>query len=130
MAKESILIVDDNEMNLKLLRWLLEKNGYAVHTAGDAKTARESVRAVHPCLVLMDIQLPDIDGLQLTREFKADPELRDIPVVAVTSYAMKGDRQKSLYAGCDGYITKPIDTRQFPLEIQKYLRGPRGNSSG
>jgi CheY-like chemotaxis protein len=130
MAKESILIVDDNEMNVKLLRWVLEKNGYEVHTAGDAKTARASVRAVRPRLVLMDIQLPDIDGLQLTREFKADPELRDIPVVAVTSYAMKGDRQKSLDAGCEGYITKPIDTRQFPLEIQKYLRGARGSSPG
>jgi len=129
MAKESILVVDDNEMNVKLLRWLLEKNGYEVHTAADAKTARVSVRAVHPRLVLMDIQLPDIDGLQLTREFKADPELRDIPVVAVTSYAMKGDRQKSIEAGCDGYITKPIDTRQFPLEIEKYLRRPGGSSS-
>jgi len=129
MAKESILVVDDNEMNVKLLRWLLEKNGYEVHTAADAKTARVSVRAVRPRLVLMDIQLPDIDGLQLTREFKADPELRDIPVVAVTSYAMKGDRQKSIEAGCDGYITKPIDTRQFPLEIEKYLRRPGGSSS-
>ena len=130
MAKESVLIVDDNEMNVKLLRWVLEKNGYEVHTAGDAKSARATIRAVRPCLVLMDIQLPDIDGLQLTREFKADPDLRDIPVVAVTSYAMKGDRQKSLDAGCDGYITKPIDTRQFPLDIQKYVRGPRGGSSG
>ncbi|MFL5309325.1 MAG: response regulator [Myxococcales bacterium] len=129
MAKEPILIVDDNEMNVKLLRWVLEKNGYEVHTAGDAKTARVSVRAVRPRLVLMDIQLPDLDGLQLTREFKADPELRDIPVVAVTSYAMKGDRQKSLEAGCDGYITKPIDTRQFPLEIEKYLRRPPADSS-
>ena len=129
MPKERILIVDDNELNLKLLRWLLEKNGYEVHTAGDAKTARVSVRAVRPRLILMHIQLPDIDGLQLTREFKTDPELRDIPVVAVTSYAMKGDRQKSVEAGCDGFITKPIDTRQFPLEIEKYLRSPRGNSS-
>ena len=129
MPRERILIVDDNELNLKLLRWLLEKNGYEVYTAGDAKTARVSVRAVRPRLVLMDIQLPDIDGLQLTREFKTDPELRDIPVVAVTSYAMKGDRQKSIDAGCDGFITKPIDTRQFPLEIEKYLRSPRGNSS-
>ena len=129
MPRERILIVDDNELNLKLLRWLLEKNGYEVHTAGDAKTARVSVRAVRPRLILMDIQLPDIDGLQLTREFKTDPELRDIPVVAVTSYAMKGDRQKSIDAGCDGFITKPIDTRQFPLEIEKYLRSPRGNSS-
>jgi CheY-like chemotaxis protein len=116
------LIVDDNEMNLKLLRWLLEKHGYTVHTACDAQTARTAVRAVRPQLVLMDIQLPDVDGLQLTREFKADPQLREIPVVAVTSYAMKGDRQRSLDAGCDGYITKPIDTQQFPVEIQKYLR--------
>lgn len=125
MAGESVLIVDDNEMNLKLLRWLLQKNGYVVHTASDARSARDIVRAVRPRLVLMDIQLPDIDGLQLTREFKADPELKDIPVVAVTSYAMKGDREKSLDAGCDGYITKPIDTRQFPLEVEKYLHRPR-----
>jgi CheY-like chemotaxis protein len=118
------LIVDDNEMNLKLLRWLLEKHGYAVHTACDAQTARTAVRALHPKLVLMDIQLPDVDGLQLTREFKADPQLREIPVVAVTSYAMKGDRERSLDAGCDGYITKPIDTQQFPIEIRKFL-GPR-----
>src|SRR5712672_79472 len=130
MANESILIVDDNEMNVKLLRWLLEKNGYDVHTAGDAKTARVSVRAVRPDLVLMDIQLPDVDGLQLTREFKADPDLRDIPVVAVTSYAMKGDRERSLEAGCDGYITKPIDTRQFPIDIEKYIPGTRTGDAG
>jgi CheY-like chemotaxis protein len=129
VAKDSILIVDDNEMNLKLLRWLLEKNGYEVHVATDATSARASIRAVHPQLVLMDIQLPDIDGLQLTREFKADPDLRDIPVVAVTSYAMKGDRQRSLAAGCDGYITKPIDTSLFPAEVQKFLRRPRGSAA-
>jgi CheY-like chemotaxis protein len=123
VAGECILVVDDNDMNVKLVRWLLEKHGYAVRTASDAKSARESVRAVRPQLVLMDIQLPDVDGLQLTREFKADPALKTVPIVAVTSYAMKGDRQKSIDAGCDGYITKPIDTQQFPLEIQKYLRG-------
>ena len=129
MAGECILIVDDNEMNVKLLRWLLEKHGYVVQTASDAQTAREGIRAAHPQLVLMDIQLPDIDGLQLTREFKADPGLRSIPIVAVTSYAMKGDRQRAVAAGCDGYITKPIDTKQFPIEIQKYLRGERGDSA-
>ena len=129
MPGECILIVDDNEMNMKLLRWLLEKHGYVVHTASDAQTAREGIRAAHPQLVLMDIQLPDIDGLQLTREFKADPGLRSIPIVAVTSYAMKGDRQRAVAAGCDGYITKPIDTKQFPIEIQKYLRGERGDSA-
>ena len=129
MPGECILIVDDNEMNMKLLRWLLEKHGYVVHTASDAQTAREGIRAAHPQLVLMDIQLPDIDGLQLTREFKADPGLRSIPIVAVTSYAMKGDRQRAVAAGCDGYITKPIDTKQFPIEIQKYLRGERVDSA-
>ena len=129
MPGECILIVDDNEMNMKLLRWLLEKHGYVVHTASDAQTAREGIRAAHPQLVLMDIQLPDIDGLQLTREIKADPGLRSIPIVAVTSYAMKGDRQRAVAAGCDGYITKPIDTKQFPIEIQKYLRGERVDSA-
>jgi len=129
LTGECILIVDDNEMNMKLLRWLLEKHGYVVQTASDAQTAREGIRAAHPQLVLMDIQLPDIDGLQLTREFKADPGLRSIPIVAVTSYAMKGDRQRAVAAGCDGYITKPIDTKQFPIEIQKYLRGERGDSA-
>src|SRR5438132_12793952 len=124
MAADSILVVDDNELNLRLLRWLLEKNGYEVHTAVDAQTARASIRAIHPRLVLMDIQLPDVDGLQLTREFKADPELRDIPIVAVTSYAMRGDRERSMSAGCDGYLTKPIDTSQFPDEIRKFLRRP------
>ena len=126
MAGDCILVVDDNEMNLRLLRWLLEKNGYQVHTACDAQTARAAIRAVHPRLVLMDIQLPDVDGLQLTREFKADPDLRDIPIVAVTASAMKGDQQKTIDAGCEGYITKPIDTAQFPVEIAGYLRrGPR-----
>jgi CheY-like chemotaxis protein len=129
LAGECILIVDDNEMNVKLLRWLLEKHGYVVHTASDAQTARAGIRAVQPQLVLMDIQLPDVDGLQLTREFKADPGLRSIPIVAVTSYAMKGDRQRAVGAGCDGYITKPIDTKQFPIEIEKYLRGDRGESA-
>ena len=121
MPKDVILVVDDNETNLKLLRWLLEKKGYEVHTAVDARSARISIRALRPKLVLMDIQLPDTDGLTLTRELKADPDLRDIPVVAVTSYAMKGDEQRSLDAGCEGYLTKPIDTRQFPLQIEKYL---------
>jgi CheY-like chemotaxis protein len=121
VPKDVILVVDDNETNLKLLRWLLEKKGYEVHTAVDARSARISIRALRPNLVLMDIQLPDTDGLTLTRELKADPDLRDIPVVAVTSYAMKGDEQRSLDAGCEGYLTKPIDTRQFPLQIEKYL---------
>jgi two-component system cell cycle response regulator len=129
MPGETIVVVDDNELNLKLVRWLLEKKGYVVHTAGDARSARATVRTVCPRLILMDIQLPDVDGLQLAREFKADPDLRHIPIVAVTSYAMKGDREKSLAAGCDGYITKPIDTQQFPTEIARYLGAAAGKPS-
>src|SRR5438445_11015187 len=105
-------------MNVKLLRWVLEKHGYTVHTASDAQTARAGIRAVHPQLVLMDIQLPDVDGLQLTRELKADPDLRSIPIVAVTSYAMEGDRQRSVHAGCDGQLNKPFDNHQVRIQIQ------------
>src|SRR5438093_9298465 len=88
VAGEVILVVDDNELNVKLLRYILEKRGYAVRTAGSAAEARASVRADHPRLVLMDVQMPEVDGLTLTREFKADPDLRGIPVIAVTSHAM------------------------------------------
>jgi len=123
MPGETILVVDDNEMNVKLLRRLLGRRGYDVHDARGGNEARASVRALRPRLVLMDLQLPEVDGLQLTREIKADPVLRGILVVAVTSYAMKGDRQKALDAGCDGYVTKPIDTRAFPLAVEGYLRG-------
>ncbi len=130
VAGDSILVVDDNDMNLRLLRWLLEKNGYEVHTAGDARTARASIRAVHPRLVLMDIQLPDVNGLQLTREFKADPELRDIPIVAVTSYAMKGDQQKTIDAGATGTsssrLTRSCSRWRSP-SICAGTGGPRRN---
>jgi CheY-like chemotaxis protein len=125
MAGKTILVVDDNPANVRLLSALLGAKGYAVRVAGDAKEARESIRAERPHLILMDIQLPDVDGLQLTREIKADPGLRDIPVVAVTSYAMKGDEQKALDAGCDGYITKPIDTRGLPKLVEQYIQGAR-----
>jgi two-component system cell cycle response regulator DivK len=123
MPGETILIVDDNEMNLRLLSMLLLKRGYAVQTASDGEEALVRVRAAKPALILMDLQLPGIDGLQLTRELKGDPALRDIIVIAVTSYAMKGDREKALAAGCDGYATKPIDTRALPMEIAARLEG-------
>lgn len=122
MERPIILVVDDNATNLKLLRVVLERQQYEVRTAGDASEARESLRAVRPHLILMDVQLPVTDGLQLTRELKADPALRDIPIVAVTSYAMKGDEEKALAAGCAGYISKPIDTKAFPSQIERYLQ--------
>ena len=122
MPGESILIVDDNEMNLRLLQLLLKRRGYEVHTAADGAEARRRVRELRPPLVLMDVQLPGIDGLELTREIKTDPQLARTIVIAVTSYAMKGDRERALRAGCDDYVTKPIDTRALPDLVERHLR--------
>jgi two-component system cell cycle response regulator DivK len=121
MAGESILIVDDTPVNLKLTRILLLNEGYKVLTAPTAEEALELLRSCHPHLVLADIQLPGIDGLELTRRIKQDGGTRDITVVALTAFAMKGDEQKAIEAGCDGYITKPIDTRSLGARIRGYL---------
>jgi CheY-like chemotaxis protein len=121
MPGERILIVDDNATNLKLVAYLMKANGYVVDTALDAESAILSIRVNHPDVILMDIQLPGIDGLELTRRLKADPATREIVIVAVTAYAMKGDQAKALAAGCDDYITKPIDTRSLPETIAKHL---------
>ena len=121
MPGERVLIVDDNPTNLKLVAYLMKANGYTVDTALDAETALDSIRVNHPDVILMDIQLPGIDGLELTRRLKADPGTRDIVIVAVTAYAMKGDQDKALAVGCDDYITKPIDTRALPDTIARHL---------
>ena len=122
MSGEPILIVDDNAVNLKLMRILLSGEGYAVRTAIDAESALAVLREFQPRLVLMDLQLPGMDGLELTRLLKKDPVLAEIVVVALTAYAMKGDEGKALEAGCDGYITKPIDTRTLTATIAGYLQ--------
>lgn len=124
-----ILIVDDNASNTKLMAFLLAANGYDVRTAGDAEAALRVLTAFHPRLILMDIQLPGMDGLSLTRQLKADPATRDILIVAATAYAMKGDEERARAAGCDGYVTKPIDTRRLPGVIAGYLTGPPGGAS-
>ena len=116
-----ILIVDDNPTNLKLVTYLVKANGYDVDTAVDAETALVRIAAARPALILMDLQLPGIDGLELTRRLKADPATAGIKIVAVTAYAMKGDEEKAHAAGCDGYVTKPIDTRAFPALIAAQL---------
>lgn len=116
-----ILIVDDNPSNTKLLAFLLQTKGYDVRTAANADEARSSIAERRPRLILMDIQLPGTDGLTLTREIKADPATADITIIAATAYAMKGDEDRARAAGCDGYVTKPIDTRQLPLDIARYL---------
>ena len=106
---ERVLIVDDNAQNLKLARILLESEGFEVRTAPDAEQAVETIAAFAPRIVLMDVQLPGMDGLELTRRLKSDPATKSIVVVVVTAYAMKGDEEKARAAGCDGYVTKPID---------------------
>jgi len=121
MPGEPILIVDDTPVNLKLTRILLVNEGYKVMTAASAEEALELLRSYHPQLILADIQLPGIDGLELTRRIKKNDETRDITVVALTAFAMKGDEQKAVEAGCDGYITKPIDTRSLGSRIREHL---------
>lgn len=121
MAGEPILIVDDSPVNLKLARLVLEGEGYVVRTANDAEEALRMLETYSPRLVLMDIQLPGIDGLELTRRLKADPSRSSIIVVALTAYAMKGDEEKALAAGCDGYITKPIDVDGLPRVVARLL---------
>ena len=115
----------DNATNCKLVAYLMKANGYTVDTALDAEAAIEAIRARCPDVILMDIQLPGIDGLELTRRLKADPATRDIVIIAVTAYAMKGDQAKAREAGCDDYITKPIDTRSLPETVVRHLANRR-----
>jgi two-component system cell cycle response regulator DivK len=129
VARERILIVDDNVQNLKLARVILANEGYDVWTAADAEDALALVRTSRPKVILMDLQLPGMDGLQLTRQLKADPSTRSIGVIALTAYAMKGDEEKALAAGCDGYLSKPIDTERLPEIVRSHLlaRGETGS---
>jgi CheY-like chemotaxis protein len=116
-----ILVVDDNPTNLKLVTYLVKANGYDVDAAADAEAALAAITSKRPDLILMDLQLPGIDGLELTRRLKTDPAPADIRIIAVTAYAMKGDQERALAAGCDGYVTKPIDTRALPALIAAQL---------
>ena len=121
MANAFILIVDDHPGNMKLVSFLLTRHGYEIKTAASAEEALEVLRTQLPALILMDLQMPGIDGFALTRLLRADPHTSDIAIVAVTAYAMKGDKQKALEAGCDAYVTKPIDTRALPDLIAAQL---------
>lgn len=118
----TILIVDDNPTNLKLAADVLECEGYTVLRALHADEAREILTGTMPELILMDIQMPGMDGLTLTRLLKADPAYQAVRIVALTSFAMKGDEQKAREAGCDGYLTKPIDTRKLPGQVAEALQ--------
>ena len=117
-----ILVVDDNPTNLKLVSDVLEFEGYAILKAVDAEEAQVVLADTLPDLILMDIALPGMDGLTLTRKLKADERTRHIRIVALTAFAMKGDDHKALDAGCDSYITKPIDTRKLSEQVAEILQ--------
>lgn len=125
MKSRSILVVDDNESNLRLMEALLVAEGYLVKTVMEAEEAMIALETFEPQLILMDLQLPGMDGLELTRLLKRDPPRRHISIVALTAYAMKGDEEKALAAGCDGYLTKPVDTRALPELIAAYMTSNR-----
>ena len=125
-----ILIVEDDPNSLKLFRDLLQASGYASLEATNGKKSVELAREKKPDLILMDIQMPTMDGLEATKILKAGAETRNIPIIALTSYAMKGDEEKIREAGCDAYITKPIDTREFLKKVSELLHYPTGVLNG
>jgi two-component system cell cycle response regulator len=124
MSGEPVLIVEDNEVNLKLFRILLERGGFDLRVATNAEEALAVLAEFSPRLILMDVQLPGMDGLELTRRLKADSRYRHIVIVALTSYAMKSDEQRARDAGCDGHIAKPIDTRTFLSAVRQVIAAP------
>ncbi|MEW6326807.1 MAG: response regulator [Thermodesulfobacteriota bacterium] len=124
---EKILVVDDNQDSRELVVKILKTRGYQTIEAIDGEEALQKAVAERPDLILMDRSLPKIDGYEVTRRLKSREEFRDIPIVALTAHAMKGDREKALEAGCQGYISKPINVRTLPGLITAYLRGKREN---
>ena len=120
MAK-TVLIIEDNEQNMYLMKYLLEARGYRTVTARDGHEGIAAARAEAPDLILLDIQLPTISGHEVARTLKADPSVSAIPVVAVTSYAMPGDREEVMAAGCTGYIEKPIDPDSFIDRMERFV---------
>ncbi|HLA27336.1 MAG TPA: response regulator [Syntrophales bacterium] len=121
MAAAKILVVEDTPLNMELVTDLLEINGYEVLQAGEAQTGIDLAIGAQPDLILMDIQLPGMDGLTAIRILKADSRTSAIPVVALTAHAMTGDQEKAELAGCNGYLVKPVDTREFPKQVASFL---------
>lgn len=121
MAGEKILIVEDNPLNMELTADILAAAGYTVLQADNPERGIALARAERPALILMDVRLPGMDGLSATEILKRGAETREIPVVALTAHAMKGDEEKALAAGCEGYITKPVNTRTLPREVAGYM---------
>jgi CheY-like chemotaxis protein len=127
MENRNILVIEDNELNMKLMRGVFRIGNYQIIEAFDAETGIRLAREHLPFLILMDIQLPGMDGLKATQIIKADPELKDIPVVALTGFAMQGDEEKAIESGCDGYITKPINVQEVLDIINSLCNGGTPN---
>ena len=126
--KKTVLIVEDNELNMKLFNDLLEAHGYATLKTGHGIEAMELARAHKPDLILMDIQLPEVSGLEVTRWLKADDDLKSIPVIAITAFAMKGDEERIREGGCEAYLSKPISVAKFIATVKTYLDVDGGGS--
>jgi len=123
-AEKTILIVEDNELNMKLFHDLIQAHGYNILQTKDGMEALKLARQHKPDLILMDIQLPEVSGLEVTKWIKGDPELHEVPVVAVTAFAMKGDEERIRQGGCEAYLSKPISVAKFMETIRRFL----GNS--
>nr|HID14218.1 response regulator [Anaerolineae bacterium] len=130
MAGETILIVEDSLLNRKLVETVLRSQDYRLLLAVDGEEAIEIATRERPDLILMDMQLPKVSGYDATRTLKSQPETAYIPIVALTAHAMAGERERALAVGCDGYITKPIDTRAFPGQVRQYLDSRGGGIRG
>ncbi|MDR4505036.1 MAG: response regulator [Candidatus Scalindua sp.] len=122
MSDKNVMVVEDNEKNRKLMRVILKSKGYNVIEATTGEEAISALKKQKPDIILMDIQLPGIDGITLAKQIKEDANTNDIPIIAVTAFAMKGDEQKILSSGCNGYISKPIDTHELINIMEQYLR--------
>jgi CheY-like chemotaxis protein len=127
---ETILVVEDNEQNLELVEFLLDEAGIRVWKARDAEEARALLGDRPPDLVLMDMQLPGTDGLSLVAEIRSNPALTSLPIIALTAHAMRGDRERFIAGGCDGYIAKPINVASFVEEVQSALQAARTRRLG
>ena len=125
MSGQTVLVVEDNDMNMQLVEYLLEEGGYSIVKATSGEEALAITRDAGkpaPDLILMDIHLPGMDGLSVVRQMKSDSRTQRVPILALTAHAMRGDRDRFLDAGCDGYISKPIDVKTFIRSIQQYIR--------
>jgi len=129
IAAPKVLVVEDNDMNMQLVEYLLEEGGYEIVKASSGEEALAITRDSDPKapdLILMDIHLPGMDGLSVVREIKSDARMRGVPILALTAHAMRGDKDRFLEAGCDGYISKPIDVKTFLSSIEQYIRRDKG----